>query len=313
MSVNLPTRIIRHLLASFRGQELNRYLYIFMHVPKCAGTTINKHIDANFEEEQILKLIHQRILTYVHDCDSMTYENIANVCQNLTTQNPIVQKAWIKNLIEALPQSRKDSIQVIYGHWAYYGIHEFFAREPRYFVFVRNPISRLISHYCYHCSRSDQGQKFFKVRDAQGKQIPFEQWLTAHPFVSNHMTWFLAERFTGDSFNNKYGIASPQDLEHAKMLLDRLYFVGLTENPKDMDFIYNRLGIQRYVPAQNVSIKSYVTQDADQLRELILSYNQLDFDLYKYAVKLNSELIIKLQGYHWASLHTGLMHMLSKV
>ena len=114
-----------------------KYLYIFLHVPKTAGTTLNFHALKNLSAEEVLDLTSLKP-------DLNTNKYMKNLYK------PGFVKKSVDMIIESISGKALDKkILICDSHFAYYGIHKYFNREPRYFTFVRNPAARVISIYNY--------------------------------------------------------------------------------------------------------------------------------------------------------------------
>jgi hypothetical protein len=310
--------MIGKLLSSIgfiEDMDTEDFIYIFLHVNKCAGTTICNHIEKQYARQEILALYYQQITNFLES----KYGNIQKALgiEDPTIKTPIVKKEWIADLIQLMPASQINSIKIIYGHLAYYGIHEIFNKKPRYFTFIRNPISRTISHYNYLRSQQPERQKFVKVMQDNGQIVPFEEWLKneippTHP-ACNHMVWFFFQRFYGENLNDYHFSPSEKDLEETKNRLKEIYFVGLTENPSDLDFIYNRLRIDNCLSDRNISQKYFVAEDYEKTKDIIIAKNQLDWQLYNYAVELNDKMCSQTKDYSRSGLYTRSVRNLYRV
>ena len=266
----------------------DNFLYIFIHVPKCAGTTIYSHIEEQYKSKSLVRLYNLEVLKHLENKYGDLNKYITE--KGIKERWQIFKKDWIADMIESMSETQRDSVRIIYGHLVYYGIHELFNKEARYFSFLREPISRTISHYNFHLSLPlVERKKFFKVMRKNGERIPFEEWVENHPVACNRMVWFLSERYIGDDLNDHHRNPTEQDLKNAKEFLKKLYFLGFTENQNDLQFIYEQLAITKRISDQNVSKKHFVPENYEETKELILSKNKLDMELYDYAIKLNSE------------------------
>ncbi len=91
---------------------------IFMHLPKCGGSTFHKILERIYLPEEVF-----------------TIEVVDHV--KLNTDDFI-----------ALSQQKKDKIKVLKGHMIF-GLHEQFRGSTDYITFMRDPIERIISYYYY--------------------------------------------------------------------------------------------------------------------------------------------------------------------
>jgi hypothetical protein len=78
--------------------------------------------------------------------------------------------------------------------------------------------------------------------------------------------------------------ATYQDLQNSKKMLEECCFVGLTENVSDFCYIFNELGVRRYLGGRNVSVNYYIPDE--ESRHLAAAHNALDCELYDYAREL---------------------------
>ena len=170
-------------------------LYIFVHVPKCAGISFRIHIENNFRSEEILKIYcKQRIET----------ENGESIF--------LYNRNDIDNYLKSLTERQRDKIKVIYGHDVYYGIHKYFDKEPRYFTFLRNPVDRAISLYNFKrwtATDPDYYKKYIipvapspetrlkEMREEvfeNGNLLSFESWFEKKYTIDQQEITFLCNR-----------------------------------------------------------------------------------------------------------------------
>lgn len=196
-----------------------------------------------------------------------------------------------------------NKVRFIIGHATYYGIHKLVPnKNPKYFIFLRDPAERLVSHYNA------------KMMDEKNP-IPFDEWYKNQ--IKNEMVHFLDLKFKGSessrihtpkffmpiirrlNYKTTYLIQTvifnllglnkkndPKKLENAKRLLDLCWFVGIIENSdEDVPFLFNALGIKN-PKWEKVTLRKKIIKIDDKLREKIYRENPLDVELYKYALQL---------------------------
>jgi len=95
-------------------------LLIFVHVPKAAGTTLQRVIDDRYPRRKVL-----------------------------TFADPEEAEAALARMTEA----ERDEIEAVKGH-VHFGVHRYFRRPARYVTMLRHPVARIASHYRYARSNS---------------------------------------------------------------------------------------------------------------------------------------------------------------
>lgn len=254
------------------------YLYIFLHIPKTGGTTFIQHLKNNSKSEEWVSL-----------------KNIKN-----------------------LSQDKKRKIKYISGHETYYGIHKYFPNKiPRYIIFLRNTANRRISQYNHDISRMTSNKKPI-----------FKKWYKTQ--IKDELCFLLNKKFKGIP-GRKIPITSPrivkylrigtskiikmigfkifkalhlkrnkkQELENAKYLLNKCWFIGITEHlDKDLKELSKKMKlkgkIKRYRTAKDknedqktLEIKKSFNP-SDEIKEKINKDNPYDLNLYNYADSLKS-------------------------
>ena len=293
-------------------KNYNQYLSIFIHIPKCAGGTITRHIVSKYSRDRYLDPYNERQailkLTSLGDVD---------IDKELRENPYLLKRSWIAEYVGSLGYRRREAIHSIIGHQVYYGIHELFEKPARYFTFLREPFSRFVSFYNYMSTVRVTSQRLKEsgIIDEHDNIRSLDVWLEQADLAGNTMTSFLAQMYCGeDLLPNKYTF-STQDLVNAKKMLGAMYFVGLTENDNDVQFAYNRMGINFYKPDRNVlRIKStYVLpSNMEAARELILSKYPYEQELYEYAVQLNQEMKSRIKDFEKAVSYTHFRRNISK-
>jgi hypothetical protein len=96
---------------------VDRKALIFLHIPKTAGTTLNRIIERQYSPLAIFTMDPHRIRA--------TAERF-----------------------KRLPEARRRRLQVVRGH-LFYGIHEFLPQNATYITMLRDPVARLLSSYYF--------------------------------------------------------------------------------------------------------------------------------------------------------------------
>jgi len=98
-------------------RSADREALIFLHIPKTAGTTLNRIIEWQYSPLAIYTMDPHRIRA--------TAERF-----------------------KRLPEARRRRLQVVRGH-LFYGIHEFLPQGATYITMLRDPVARLLSSYYF--------------------------------------------------------------------------------------------------------------------------------------------------------------------
>ena len=252
-------------------------IWIFFHIPRTAGTTLITHLAGNFDRKHILKLYIDK--GYFKDWNE------------------------IKDFLNHLNDNQIRNINFIYGHQVFYGVHKFFNRPPRYIVFLRDPIERIISYYNFLRMNYEMKNRILglPVISEEGNIMPFKEWYFKNPSLNNQMSRAILLNGLGDKIYIRQ--STPENLEIIKGLLNKFYFVGITENfEEDSKFLFPRLGIKNTFENQSIS-KKYFTLDQDkELIELLREKNALDYEFYEYAKELNKKMkeeLTLLENFDW--------------
>lgn len=232
------------------------FIYIFLHIPKCAGSTLIRDINKSLKPEEYLGLYF--------------------------TPDGFKEKGDILRHLASISEEDKNKIKFIYGHNVFYGIHHFFKKKCRYVTFLRNPISRLVSHYNYCRTDYDNNSKRGhtpKVVDENQNIIDFDTFVEKNEILSNFITKFLVNNFDGYYLNKPLSI---KDLNRAKEILSRFYFVGDTDFfDNQVKFLYYHFKATIGDYRENVSTIYYSIKSEDKRKELE-SKNKIDIELFSH-------------------------------
>jgi hypothetical protein len=233
-------------------KKSNDKAVFFLHIPKCAGTTLT--------EEIIKKKFkpHESIIFYEHGTQVLI------------------------DHLKGMSQKEQGKIKCIAGHFAF-GIHRYYTAGPAaYITLLRDPIERVISHYYYVLRREDH----YLHQTAVGKKLTLKEYMEDQLSIelNNGQTRVLA----GIGWGAPYGKCPDSMLEQAKKnVKNHFAAVGVSEQFDEFLQILNQtLGwrIPDY-KKKNVSFNRLKKQEIDpQTLNTIEQYNRLDLELYRYAV-----------------------------
>ncbi|MGC1310037.1 MAG: sulfotransferase family 2 domain-containing protein [Phormidesmis sp.] len=230
----------------------NQYLYLFQHVPKCAGTTVINHVEDELRHKSLnLEKKYQ-------------YKN--EVWGGLVRQN-----------------IKYDSLLSVHGHRVFYGLHNISEREYRYYTFLRHPVDRVISLYNFWASCENRKNIMFR----DGNLISFREFIKTE-YASNSILRFLYHAMEGElTPGSQIETCSEHHLNVAKKFLDKCWFVGFVESfEEDFQFVCSNMGINYQRNRKRASGKYFQISQDPAIKELVLEANKFDMRLFEYAKQL---------------------------
>lgn len=238
------------------------HVYLFHHVGKCGGTSLVKAFGTTGK-------------------------------QGICLGSPCHSKADVRRMARRELVSRRISpslIRIFFGHRVYYGLHHLCPQPARYFTFLREPFSRVISLYNYHCDIATNPSHQHHERDrailfADGNRLPFVDWFQQH-YTGNHLVRFLHFAMDGELVHEP-GEMGREQLESAKRFLEKCWFIGFTESSEsDIPKVCQAIGIKTPTRRENVSRAHLPADEAAKARVMIEERDQLDCELFEFAKKL---------------------------
>ena len=224
---------------------------IFLHIPKTAGLTLFNIIQKQYDSNSIH--FHVGDTEYIHK-------------------------------FKEIPQSEKRDIKVLPGHLPF-GVHEYLPQPSVYITLLRDPIDRVISNYCF--VRSMPWNAVYK--EANSKSL--KEFLLSGSYLDNTLDNGQTRMLAGmPGITCKYGACTTEILDIAKKNLSNSFsVVGLTERFDETLILLKRVfGWKNLLYVKkNVTEKRLNKEDiSSDTLEVIVKYNKLDIELYKYAEEL---------------------------
>src|SRR2546421_4420419 len=135
---------------------MDREALIFLHIPKTAGTTLNRIIEWQYSPLAIF------------------------------TMDPYRIRATPERL-KRLPERRRRRLRVVRGH-LFYGIHEFLPQGATYITMLREPVARFLSSYYFILRRPLHPLH----RKLKKQQLGVEDYLRLTPHRQNFQCQLIA-------------------------------------------------------------------------------------------------------------------------
>jgi hypothetical protein len=223
---------------------------LFLHLPRTAGTTLVRVIERQYPPHAVLAL---------YDCS-------------------------VGEEIGRIPPDRLDRLRAIVGHFPF-GAHRFLARSSTYVTVLRDPIDRVISHYCF--VRGDPTHYLH----ATARQMSLSEYVVSCDLAepNNDQTRLLCGEYEGSVPARCTDAMLPAAKSN---LREHFAAVGLTEDYDRSLILMKRLlgwSYPFYV-RQNVTPQRLRREHLpDDTLRVLQAYNRLDMELYRDARALLQE------------------------
>jgi hypothetical protein len=219
--------IFWRLMSLYLGQKMTGHpnlqtVYFFVHVPKCAGTTVEFHFRTALGDGYLHAPRWKNIL-----------RNVIGNCYSFSADDP-----------------RLAGVRVASGHSLTHNLARHFpGREIEECVLIREPLSYFVSFYNYRVQR---------FLDRTGpKPTSFERWYQAQR--RNPMVRFLLNRYYDFGIAKLYGLSSHGRLCYLEERLSDFLFVGGHHRANEMiDGVSRMVGVPTQVESKNVSKRPVV-------------------------------------------------------
>jgi hypothetical protein len=256
---------------------MERPLYVFVHVPKTAGSTVLKHLRKNLGDGCVLEF-SPKLLGLRESANSSQYE------------------VAVKEYLRGMNKKERENLSVVYGHCLPSNLDRLVGRAVYRFTFLRDPVSRSISLYNYYRGLYENG-----INDID-ERWHLEDILINNGSIPSFKEWFVSKylKKTSDyslhtqaEYFRKFGYLRSTKYYEA---LARFDFVGITEHfEDDAYYLYDLLGVTRLFSDQNKSRKYFVPTKLDRVKLAAALID--DYRLYRAARVVNRRFRKQNMGY----------------
>lgn len=226
---------------------------IFLHIPKAAGSSLRKVIEKEIKANQISTL------------DLQVGEEF--------------------KLAGRFNAEELDKIRVFQGHMPF-GLHREIYKPFTYITILRDPVERIISHY-YFVLRNEN---HYLYREVTSKKMSLADYVMNK--TTNELDNGQLRLISGDNMVD-FGHCTEEMLDKAKYNLRHFFsIVGVSNRFDDVISLLRRhfgWKIKNYKKENVNERKAKSTIIPQEVLDLIMENNQLDYALYKYALELLDE------------------------
>lgn len=228
---------------------------ISIHVPKTAGVSFRTLLQSQYGENNVVFDYADQVLDpqAPYNADKKTYQEC-------------VEKPFLQKILQS-PNATRDGFKVIHGHFATKKYKGLFPNAKR-IVWLRHPISRLISHYYYWLN--------LPVGNHSVQKSIVEKGLSLRAFAQLDIMRNVLTRVFLDGVN-------PEDFA----------FIGIQEQfDKDLSILAEKLGwnLSSFYPEAKIMNKGHYSDNAYSLdallRKELEELNSEDIAFYNQILKL---------------------------
>jgi hypothetical protein len=226
---------------------------IFMHIPKAAGSTLHGILERQYRKSGIYDIDTSRLHASIVE-------------------------------FKQLDNEEKLKISLLKGHIPF-GLHEYLPQQSRYITMLRDPVNRVISHYNYAARRPDHYLHDTIIK----KKMSLSDYVSSG--VTHEMDNAQVRLLSGHDDDLPFGSCDRLMLEQAKHnLTNYFHVIGLVERfdesvllmKEKLNWRWPPIYVSRKVRAHKASSREV----SQELRENIMQYTKLDYELYNFACVL---------------------------
>lgn len=250
-------------------------LIIFTHIQKTAGTTLGRTLKAKYGFWPLANLSRLDLALGLHS-------------YHLNGDFPLERI----NAIKRLSDTDRSKIKLLQGHMSY-GVHMHFCQPHQYITALRDPVSRVLSHY-----HQMKNQAWCPYRD-QMQQLSIDKFLELNPIdgLSNYQTKLLAGSYQAVPGNAVPYYRTESNEALLDLAIDNLnqnYLFVLTELfDESLLLMGDILGWgNTYYTKSNVTRKrKHRAEYSERMLDVVRAHNTQDIALYERARAILSERI----------------------
>lgn len=233
--------------------------FLFIHIPKTAGVSLNAIIEKNFKKEEILDLFFMR------DAVKLSDEEIS-------------------------------SYRLVRGHQAY-SLVEKFTQRPRLLLMLRDPVQRSISNLRY--AKNIGKKDFWLQQQYDLKDMSMDDMVKipeVQDWLRDYQVKWVAGNFNLRNFTTPMIFQIPKTvgkeyLDEAKRRLHVIDFVGITEKfAESAELMCKTFGWEKPAQAPNINTAKerggWHEELSAKSMKIIHEITQLDRELYNHALKI---------------------------
>lgn len=231
-----------------------KFIPIFLHIPKSAGQTLFQILDREYGRSNIYTFRGGR-------------ERLAESIENF----------------KALSIAERSRYSLLRGHFAF-GIHQFIDQPFTYITILREPVSRIVSHY-YYVKRTPHHALHDLVKSSS---MDIKRYVSSG--ISTELNNGQVRLISGVGSSIPFDQCGDVQLREAIRNIEMHFsVVGLTEKFDDTVLLMRRnLGWKKYPYYTKKNVKKqrqFETALTPTTVDAIREYNALDCRLYEYAVQ----------------------------
>lgn len=238
--------------------SVNPKKFIFLHIPKTAGTSLRELVTTQYPGPECLYL----------------YYPVPYTPETITTINT------------ALPAAK-----MLYGHVSF-GIHEWLNIDGKYITFLRHPLERVISLY-YHHAREEAMPYYSAIQQGMSLLDLLEQEIT--PETNNHIVRILAcngqEGMLDDDAVYIQAIENIRQHFYYVGLMEK-FSTSVTTLAQKLSW-----QLPETLPYVNVKPSAQTYQIDRRTKAALIKYNRLDLQLYQQATKAFPRIVEKVRPF----------------